>query len=78
VNRNFGIKSFYLKIRGHVFAPEFGRKNVGARNFRHCIIKESIRRGSVSADFEDRLESAIFEDDVSKLYSIGKDMSGST
>jgi hypothetical protein len=33
VNRNFGIKSFYPKIGGHVFTPEFGRKKVGVRNF---------------------------------------------
>ena len=26
VNRNFGIKSFYPKIGGHVFTPKFGRR----------------------------------------------------
>ena len=26
VNRNFGIKSFYPKIKGHVFTPKFGRR----------------------------------------------------
>ena len=26
VNWNFGIKSFYPKIRGHVFTPKFGRR----------------------------------------------------
>ena len=33
VNRNFGIKSFYPKIGGHVCAPKFGKKNVGTRSF---------------------------------------------
>ena len=31
VNWNFGIKSFYPKIGGHVFTPKFGRKSVGTR-----------------------------------------------
>ena len=29
INRNFGIKLFYPKIRGHVFTPKFRKKNVG-------------------------------------------------
>ena len=33
INRNFGIKSFYPKIGGHVFTPKFGRKNTGIRSF---------------------------------------------
>ena len=27
INRNFGIKSFYPKIEGHVFTPKYGKKN---------------------------------------------------
>ena len=27
INRNFGIKSFYPKIGGHIFTPKFGKKN---------------------------------------------------
>ena len=26
INQNFGIKSFYPKIGGHVFTPKFGRQ----------------------------------------------------
>ena len=26
INRNFRIKSFYPKIRGHVFTPKFGKR----------------------------------------------------
>ena len=26
MNQNFGIKSFYPKIGGHVFTPKFGRR----------------------------------------------------
>ena len=37
VNRNFGIKSFYPKIGGHVFAPKFGKRNVGTRSFQDCV-----------------------------------------
>ena len=31
ISWNFGIKPFYPKIRGHVFTPNFGRKNAGTR-----------------------------------------------
>ena len=42
MNRNFGIKSFYPKIRGHVFTLKFG-KNMRTQSFQDCVIKESIR-----------------------------------
>ena len=29
INRNFGIKSFYPKIGGHVLTPKFGKRNAG-------------------------------------------------
>ena len=31
INRNFGIKSFYPKIGGHVFTQKFGKKDAGTR-----------------------------------------------
>ena len=37
VNRNFGIKSFLSKIRGHVFTPKFGKRNVGTQSFQNCV-----------------------------------------
>ena len=42
INRNFGTKSFYPKIGGHMFAPKFEKKNAGTRSFQDCVIKESI------------------------------------
>ena len=33
INWNFGIKSFYPKIGGHVFAPKFGKEDAGTRSF---------------------------------------------
>ena len=37
INRNFGIKSFYPKIGGHVFTPKFGKKNARTRSFQDCV-----------------------------------------
>ena len=37
INRNFGIKSFYPKIDGHVFTPKFGKRNAGTRSFQNCV-----------------------------------------
>ena len=37
INRNFGIKSFYPKIGGHVFTLKFGKKNVRTRSFQDCV-----------------------------------------
>ena len=37
INRNFGIKSFYPKIGGHVFTPKFGKRNAGTRSFQNCV-----------------------------------------
>jgi hypothetical protein len=37
-----------------------------------CIGEESIRQGSVSADFEDGSKSAIFVDNVSRLRGISE------
>ena len=42
-----------------MFRPKFGKKNAGTRSFQDCVIKESIRCESVSADFDVMLESAI-------------------
>ena len=36
VNRNFGIKSFYPKIGGHVFTPKFGRRARELAGFHDC------------------------------------------
>ena len=33
---NFGIKSFYPKIRGHVFTPKFGRRAQELVGFQDC------------------------------------------
>jgi hypothetical protein len=40
------------------------------RTSKSCIVEESIRQGSVSADFEDRMESAIFVDHIGKFRGI--------
>ena len=37
ISRNFGIKSFYPKIGGHVFTPKFGKKNAGTQSFQNCV-----------------------------------------
>ena len=44
---------------GHVFTPKFRNKNAGTRSFLDCVIKESIRCESVSADLDVMSESAI-------------------
>ena len=36
MNRNFGIKSFYSKIGGHVFTPKFGRRAWELTGFQDC------------------------------------------
>ena len=36
VNWNFGIKSFYPKIRGHVFTPKFERRAWELTGFQDC------------------------------------------
>ena len=59
VNRNFGIKLFLSQNLGHVFTPTFGMENAGTRSFQDCVIKESIRCESVSADLDMISESAI-------------------
>ena len=78
MNRNFGIKSFYPKIRGHVFTPKFGKKNAGTRSFQDYVIKKSIRCESVSADLDVMSESAILwmtsADSVNGLYLSGARM----
>ena len=47
-----------------MFTPKFGKRNAGTRSFQDCVIKESIRCESVSADLDAISESAI--DDVSR------------
>ena len=37
INKNFGIKSFYPKIKGHVFTPKFRKKNVGTRSLQDYV-----------------------------------------
>ena len=59
VDRNFGIKSFYPKIGGHVFTPKFGKMNTGTRSFQDCVIKELIRYELISVDLDAMSESAI-------------------
>ena len=58
-----------------MFTPKFG-KNAGTRSFQDCVIKESIRCESVSADLDVMSESAILwmmsADDVNGLYLINK------
>ena len=36
MNWNFGIKSFYPKIGGHVFTPKFGRRAWELAGFQDC------------------------------------------
>ena len=36
INWNFGIKSFYPKIRGHVFTPKFRRRVRELAGFQDC------------------------------------------
>ena len=52
MNSNFGIRSFFSQNWGHVFIPKFGKINVGTRSFQNCVIKESIRCESESADLD--------------------------
>ena len=59
INRNYGIKSFLSQNWGYVFTPKFGKKNAGTRSFQDCVIKESIRCESVSADLDAMSESTI-------------------
>ena len=58
-----------------MFTPKFGKRNTGTRNFQDCVIKESIRCESVSADLDVMLESAILwmmlADGVNGLYLSG-------
>ena len=49
-----------------MFTLKFGKNNAGTRNFQDCVIKESIRCESVSADLDAISESAIFVDDISR------------
>ena len=70
VNQNFGIKSFYPKIGGHVFTPKFGKKNAGTRRLpRLCqsrridvsrlrYVSRIRSLGMTSADSDDELRLA--------------------
>ena len=40
MNWNFGIKSFYPKIGGHVFTPKFGRRARELAGFQDCANQE--------------------------------------
>ena len=42
-----------------LFTPKFGKKNTGTRSFHDCVIEESIRCESISADLDVMSESAI-------------------
>ena len=42
-----------------MFTPKFEKKNAGTRSFQECVIKESIRCESISADLDVMSESAI-------------------
>ena len=57
-----------------MFTPKFG-KNAGTRSFQDCVIKESIRCESVSADLDMMSESAILwmtsANDINGLYFSG-------
>ena len=61
-----------------MFAPKFGKKNAGTRSFQDCVIKESIRCESVSADLDVMSESAILwmmsADGVNGLLSGARQM----
>ena len=59
MNRNFVIKSFLSQNWGHVFTPKFEKKNTGTQSFQDCVIKESIKCASVSADLGVMSESTI-------------------
>ena len=58
-----------------MFTPKFGKKNAGTRSFQDCVIKESIKCESVSADLDVMAESTILwmtsADDVNRLYLSG-------
>ena len=59
INRNFGIKSFVSQNWGACVYTKFGKKNTGTRSFQDCVIKESIRCESISADLDAMSELAI-------------------
>ena len=46
-------------LPGNMFTPKFWKKNVRTRSFQDCVIKESIRCESVSANLDAMSESAI-------------------
>ena len=58
-----------------MFTPKFGKKNTKTQSFQDCVIKESIRCESVSADLDVMSESAILwmtsADGINGLYSSG-------
>ena len=58
-----------------MFTSKFGKKNVGTRSLQDCVIKESIRCESISADLDVMSESAILwmtsADGVNGLYLSG-------
>ena len=58
-----------------VFTPKFGKKNSGTQSFQDCVIKESIRCESVSANLDVMSESAILwmtsAKDINGLYFSG-------
>ena len=59
INRNFGIKLFFPKIRGHVFTSKFGKKNAGTESIQDCVIKGTIGCESVLVDLDAMSESTI-------------------
>ena len=58
-----------------VFTPKFGKKNAGTQSFQDCVIRESIRCESVSADLDVMSKLAILwmmsVDGVNGLYLSG-------
>ena len=58
-----------------MFTSKFGEKNARTQSFHDCVIKESIRCESVSADLDVMSESTILwmksADDVNELYLSG-------
>ena len=58
-----------------LFTPKFRKKNTGTRSFQDCVIKESIRCESVTADLDVMSELTILwmmsADGVNGLYLSG-------
>ena len=53
------LLGLHLYLYLYLFTLKYRKKNTGTRSFQDCVIKESIRCESISADLDAMSESAI-------------------